>query len=593
MADEYSDEDYPEETRDLLEFVRNSGIAKYPCSPPALLVLYRRMKEDPRIKRLIHRFNSPASLEKAEKEALDFVKQSLAYRVLDKSSINVGICGHRSLGKSELMMVLQKMIIDTFRQLSSIDMKYRFSRDYTSTNTELKNAVDEGYKVVIGFDEPEKGAGRGIQKEQDAFWNNVNTIRILLLNIIKVGVLFDWAFALHCDFFLEVIFKDKDKRKNYAIVWVIDPMNQERYPEFILGLPLHEDEEMRTEYEKVKMEEQLRLTSSRGRSNRSLEALRPVCDALVQHAIDLTDKGLFNADELANNQRKWKDLRTLLTMDIAEEMPLAGSLSGDETEDVCRKAIMELYQWYQRPQAKPSVTNEYHWTTKEFTWRAEVANLMREHPRFSKFYPFWYASEVMNLNPSKNSKEFTEITGRSQSQNYKWLDKIDKNKSLDGWIKQARSELHESFIAEKLREAGWHVEEKSLVTIDGQEYEEDMFIAKDGQEFYINAKCGNGMRTYVNSQYKVTYLIHTVLKRPAFILYTDLETGIHYSYQPLDRFSVGTGAGAVSSTENFAKSRNPSTPFLSGLAGEAGGEGTAGGRDGQESVVADPEAEGT
>jgi hypothetical protein len=243
---------------------------------------------------------------------------------------------------------------------------------------------------------------------------------------------------------------------------------------------------------------------------------------------------------------------------LTTEIPNA--LIGEEM-DLTASRVLRLLK--KRPPKEPDkdLLAEYVWES-DFTWRAEIASLMERDLRFKYYHLFFLAREVELLNPNKNAKKFSAITGRSKGQNYIVLKKMSGDQVFQGWLKEHRSRLHEKYLAQKFSEAGWQVEEKPKFVYEGLGYEEDLLIIKGKRKIWLNAKCGSGFRTYVTQEFKTTHILANVLKKEAYILYLDLETNVHELREVEKRVSVGSKESSLEAWRNHAKRGKQSTPSL-------------------------------
>jgi hypothetical protein len=214
-----------------------------------------------------------------------------------------------------------------------------------------------------------------------------------------------------------------------------------------------------------------------------------------------------------------------------------------------------------RPAPPPSEsTHQYVWES-DFTWREELAILMQDHPDYQQYHSVFLASEIMGLNPYKNAKEFEEITHSKKSANWKWLNRMKNDEAFQGWLKDTRAKLHERFVAQKLRAAGWQVQEQPEFDWQGLHYQEDLYATRGDKIVWINCKCGSGNRTYVADEYKTTYILKNQANAETYIVYLDLEDNVHEVYAPDDRFSVGSGHAGLSVMKPV-DGEEASTPIL-------------------------------
>jgi hypothetical protein len=238
-----------------------------------------------------------------------------------------------------------------------------------------------------------------------------------------------------------------------------------------------------------------------------------------------------------------------------------------EQKLICQETFDRLKEWTEgRPvKEEPDSPEEEHFWASDFTWQPEVAKMLEHHKEFSQYHTVFLASEVYGYTVYKNSAEFARITGRKKSTDYMWTKRMRADASFQGWLKDTRSRLHEKYLAQRFREAGWTVTEKAAFEYQGLQYEEDMMLEQGKRRVWINAKCGSGVRTYTADEYKTTYILASHLKQEAYVVYLDLEANVHEVYLPTaEKFSVGARRSTYTGIE-LAETPGSSTPILSPL----------------------------
>lgn len=551
---------------DLKEYFIGDGILR--ASPKDLVLLERMKQDDPDLARILNAFENPRERERMNNFSWKWIDGQIEHRVkVMRSGVYFLVFGVRGMGKSETLQTIGLRIADAFEKFLGIEVEIGFARNASDINTILSDATKEAVVIVVLGDEAEKERGMGANTEEGSLIDNLETIRVLLhtvgratINLKKVR-----GFARQCDFILRTIYQDRKKRLNWCLLYVYDDDTDKLIPLSMVGVPLHEDEELREVYSQIKEDEQREFTMARGRRSNLRKRLKPFIDIMYNIAIEDDIRIVRERDFRPKNC--WTELRPILLMD--ERIPAGDTLVDDEPKMVCQAVIMRLGGYFKDKPVEEEKDLAFEWG-QEFTWRDEISTIIKKHGEYAKYYTFFSASEIELLSPNKDSIKFSGITKKSKSQNYSWLRRMKKDENFQGWIKEMRARLHERYLAAIFSRDGWDVIEKAKVEINDIEYEEDLLIMKDGLEFYINAKCGSGARTYVKEEYTTTYLIKHTLKKAAFLLYTDLETGVHMVYRADERFSVGNGEGAIASTRNLEKIKNPSTPFLTSLAPSMG-----------------------
>lgn len=548
------------------------------ASPKDLLSLSLRRQKDERLDRLLRDFENPEKRELMLAEAWMTLRFQCEYKYNNKGSPYFIVYGPRGLGKSEVAMALMEYCIESLHECTGRWALPGFGRNPSDLNDLLAQATRRGVPASIQGDETESEVGPGSATEEKALIDNAETARILQPTITRCANRLQRlrAFSYYCDFVFEVVFSDRDHEVNYCIMYLIsEELGDEfgRVPIGIINFPLHTNQDLRENYEKSKMNEQTDFTSSGGRRSRIRDKLEPVVQALLNYAIENKISVGRGTDV-----EKPSGLRHILIFRLKGSGFDRGSTwVGSEQDLICEEAFDRLREYYrQLPKNSQEPTEEtgksaFKWAS-EFSWRDELARVL-EKSAYRQYYRMFLATEVMGLNLYKNAEEFEKVTGRRKSAGYAWLTKMHKDDGFQGWIKETRSKLHENFLSQKFREAGWEVVEHPSFEYQGLTYEEDLYIKKGETEYWINAKCGSGPRTYTADEYKTTFIIYNQMHARARIIYLDLETGIHSVFLPTERFAVGARMAQRQALDPM-ETTDPSTPILLGaLAGPAQGEG--------------------
>ena len=527
-------------------------------SPKLIASLDARRKKNEQLDKLLRKFQNPRRRAAMFKEGWRWLDSQIEHRLKHKGAPFIAIFGDRGIGKSEAEATLLFRLTEAYWKFLGIEAVPGLGRNPSDINSILAQATKEGVVVIVLGDETEEETGQGKVTEERALIDNLETIRVLLHTVIRCANRYAKLrmFSYYCDFVLEVIFQDIENLVNYAILYVVDEDigSDPRIPMYIINLPLHENEWFREFYEARKQKDQTEFTESGGRRSRVRKKLMPYVDRLVQYCVDnslMVGRG--------NDIQKPDDLLNKLIFRVRVGKAYGDKWNISEQRLICQEAFDQLTDWQRGKLDKESdhLFKDYMWES-DFSWRDKIARMMQDHPEWSHYHPYFIAAEVELLNVYKHEKQFNEITGTKKTTNRKWVVRMRTDERFNGWLKDRRAALHESYLASKFKDAGWHVEEKPRFIFADLDYEEDLLIAKDGREVWINAKCGSGSRTYVKDEYKTTYILANAMRKETYILYLDLETNIHEVHMPGESFVVGSGR----STAEIAVSAIPSTPFL-------------------------------
>lgn len=527
------------------------------ASPKDLLLTEKRIAQDDNFAELIEAFNNPRTRKIMFARMWQFIYTTIEYKLKTESALFAAAWGTRGMGKSEVLAAIILRLIKAYHKYTIFRPRPALARNDSEGNTKLSKATEEDLKIVLHIDEVEREMSTSSKTEADAMVSNLETIRVLQHSVLRCTIKLQKiiGFAEQCDFVLHTLFQDRMNEINYCMVYVIDDMTGYLEPMGIVDVPLHKNRSYRKQYRALKEKDQEDFTKSFGRTSPLLKRINPVIDSLVDYIFD---------------QHKEKEISRYgdLEADLIDEDTGVGGgiLNGDERRiamKIAFKKVKKRRKKKHKDEEPDEILKGISWGS-EFTWRSEIATLMRDHPQWKDYYPFFVAKEVELLKPNRDAKAFSDFTKKSKTQNYRWLKKIDQDTKFQGWLKDQRARLHEAFVAQRLRAKGFVVKEKPKFTHEHQAFEEDLLVTDGKSEVWINCKCGSGMRTYVNSEYKTTFILHQVLKKEAYILYLDLETMHHHIYLPTDSVAVGSKSFPTIMEENIAKlakSSRPSTPY--------------------------------
>ena len=528
-------------------------------SPAEIESLANECQTNEDIYALLEAWGITARREEMQEWALGFIAKQIAFQIQDVNVVRFVIYGPPGKGKSELAQSLAFFTINVYQEHNVDILGWpKIARSPSEANDVLGEETARGNTICLILDEKERQSGLASITNLNALVQNIDTMRILMHSLIMIAITKQELGKLvsRCQIVFRAIFKDKDNRINWCIMYVNDMEANSLIPLAIVGIPLHPHRWFRDWYEKEKRKNQVDLTVAGGRSKADSKKIK---NAATDVLAFLKKDGISNPTRGMIEEILTTEIPNVL---ITKEMDLTAS------------RVLRLLK--KKPPTEPDkdLFAMYVWES-DFSWRAKIAALIERDSRFKDYYLFFVAREVELLNPNKNAKKFSEITGRSKSQNYTVLKKMDADQAFQGWLKDRRSRLHERYLAQKFAADGWQVEEKPRFVHDGLEYEEDLLIARNGREVWLNAKCGSGFRTYVTEEFKTTHILANILKRETYILYLDLETGIHEIREPKGRVNVGSKEASLEALRSLAKGGMPSTPSII-LRALAAGEGKAG-----------------
>lgn len=557
-----------------LEEIFKGGL-KLLASPKLIATLDRRRKDDKDLDRLLKTFDSPRRRQRMFEQAWKWLDSQVEHRLKQKGAPFIAIYGDRGIGKSEAQATLMFRLNEAYKKFLGIDVVFGIGRNPSDINELLARATKDRRVAIVAGDETEKELGPGSMTEEQALLDNLETIRVLLHTIVRCANRYRKfkVFSYYCDFVLEVIFRDDHNRCNYAILYIIDEEigSDPRIPMFIIDLPLHNNQWFRDDYEEMKIKEQVEFTESGGRRSRVRRKLLSTVEALIKLCEEEgyevgRGKDIRNPDSLINK---------LIFHVTVERFGVRGDKwNTTEQRLICQEAFDMMKKEANNKQKiiDDEASKRYVWGT-DFEWREQIAALMKGHSKYGRYHLYYIASELMGLNHYKDAKEFKKITGRANTTNRRWTKRMDSDESFQGWLKDRRAGMHESYLAQKFRDAGWHVKEKPKFKHDGFPYEEDLLISKDDREVWVNAKCGF-TRSYKKEEYKTTYILSNILGKEAYIVFFDLDNERCEVHLPDEKFTVRKGGVVeVEKDRKKRKGLKRATPslILEALKSSAGG----------------------
>lgn len=293
-------------------------------SPADFTRLEERLRKEDDLREL---FTQYKSLAEACEDGSRFLIAQIEYRAKTRSSVYFHIYGTRGMGKSEVGMSISIIVIQSYRKYASIDPTMTFGRSPSELNMKLANATKKGISLMLISDEAEDESGTGSATEETSLIGNLDTMRVLMHSVGRLSIPYRRGFGLRCDFILEPILQDRANRINYCVVYTPDPDTGTKKATYLIDIPLHENANLREEYEAWKEREQRKFTGAGGRRSRLREKLAPFVDALVQVAKD-------EGDDITS----WSQLEDLLCFDVKN----GDSLVSGEVSKVMKRAFRVL-----------------------------------------------------------------------------------------------------------------------------------------------------------------------------------------------------------------------------------------------------------
>ena len=503
------------------------------ASPVNLSSLIEEAKADERLKKILVEWADESRRDAMQEDAIAFIKDHIRFQARTENSVYAATYGPKGSGKNEIVTMLAIWTIEIFKEDAGIDLKLKFARKPSEANLLFSEEIRGGNTVMMVLDERETEFGPDSQKEFMALVQLADTMReqrhCLYMCAITRGEL--GKLLSRCELILRPIFSDRKNRINWCILYINDLHAKSIVPKTIVGIPLHKYDWLRRAYKKSKRERQREIGELGGRSGVDNIRIVDMSEQLRQYFIE---HGL---------EAKVKTLKEVLLTDIQ-----GGRMLGDEErEAIVSRAHRLLNGGSTGP--GPSRRSEdivIAWVGDRFDWKQKVHTSLVDGDASHKFKreyaDVWYATEVEGLALYRDQEKVEQLIGMQYQQAWRWSKKMEKDKEFQGWVAYYRGEvLFEDYLANRFRAFGWNVATKPTIEINGVVYEEDMMIEVNGEQVYINAKCGLGYRQYVCKEYDTSHKIATELSQRAYVVYFDYVTEVFSVYDAAqEAFNVGS-----------------------------------------------------
>jgi hypothetical protein len=517
------------------------------ASPAVLEALKDAAKEDTRIEELMQAWVDDKQREAMQEWGINYILKLCRYQLSTENTIYTLLYGAKGTGKTEIAQFLTLLEMALYFEIDIAPI-LGMARSPSVSNDILSRATLENQTLLLIDDETEHEFNMGSAKALIGLIQNADTMRVLRHSLTLCTISLDYLGGLisRCDIILHAIFADRKNRVNWCILYTNSLETRENKTRLtakaIVGLPLHEMEDLRSTYKTWKEQYQTGLTISGGAHGADSTVIDQKAYLLVEYAKNhgYTDYSAHRLEEI-----------------LYSEIPGGKDMVGKQLEFAAIKA-RRLLDDDSEPKDDPKPP-EIIWTS-DFSWAEEIERAIKKHPQFKKYHDVFLATEIMHLNTYRDADAFEKITGQKKTQNGVRLKRMKEDDEFQGWLKQTRSQLHEKFIAHKLREAGWTVQEKPHFELGGVDYEEDLYAENDGHAVWLNCKCGSGNRTYLRNDYVTTYILANQTDAEAFIIYSDLQKNTHDIFLPAERFSVGSHRSTLTEAKNAGDS-DSSTPL--------------------------------
>ncbi len=517
---------------DHLEGVLDAALDGYVPPPIQLMAppnvieaLNDKAVEDEEIYQLLKAWADPKRRLRMHWWAFTFISDQLWYQAVTENTLYAGLYGPKGTGKSEIAMFLALLIIAVYQKYVAIKPILGFARSPSGANQVFANATQNKSTVALVLDETEKESGTGSGRELTGMIQNMDTMRELRHSMVVIAITKEELGSMlsRCEIVLRSIFKDRDNKVNWCILYNNDIDAKRLIPKAIVAIPLQPYDSLRKKYREWKRRSQVKLTSEGGSTGASSAKVVELADLLVDYAEEhgYTDYGVTQLEEL-----------------LSTEIPGGSGVTYKEESKICNRARRFLDKRTRGgPPDEEDARPDIVWVGEQFNWRIHIGTALKESTDFpEQYYDIWYITEIEGLNPHKDRQKVEDLIGIKYDTVMKWKRRMDGDDKFQGWIKYQRGEvLFEPFLKKRLEDLGYRVEQKPTITIDGQEMEEDLAVyVGDELAFYCNAKTGTGLATYPATAYKTTYLLRNKLHLPAWIIYYDHGADVYSILDPAE-----------------------------------------------------------
>lgn len=305
-------------------------------SPAEIESLANECQTNEDIYALLETWGIPDRREEMQEWALDFIAKQIAFQIQDVNVVRFVIYGPPGKGKSELAQSLAFFIINVYQEHNSDILAWpKIARSPSDANDIFSEETQKGNTICLVLDEKERQIGLASITNLNALVQNIDTMRILRHSLIMIAITKQELGKLvsRCQIVFRAIFKDKENRINWCIMYVNDMEANNLIPLAIVGIPLHPHQWFRDWYEEEKRKNQVSLTVAGGRSKADPTKIK---NAATDVLAFLKENGIINP--------KRGSIKEILTTEIPNV------LIGDEM-DLAASRVLRLLQ--KEPREKP------------------------------------------------------------------------------------------------------------------------------------------------------------------------------------------------------------------------------------------------
>ena len=291
-------------------------------SPAELESLANECQTNEDIYALLEAWGVPVRREEMQEWALDFIAKQITFQIQDVNVVRFVIYGPPGKGKSELAQSLAFLTIEVYQE-HNIDILGwpKVARSPSDANDVFGEETEKGNTICLILDEKERQSGLASITNLNALVQNIDTMRILMHSLILIAITKQELGKLvsRCQIVFRAIFKDKENRINWCVMYVNDMEAKNLLPLAVVGIPMHPHQWFRDWYEKEKLKNQIGLTVAGGRSKADPKKIK---NAATDVLAFLKENGIVNPKRGTIKEILTTEISNVL---IGDEMDLTAS----------------------------------------------------------------------------------------------------------------------------------------------------------------------------------------------------------------------------------------------------------------------------
>jgi hypothetical protein len=334
---------------DIIEIMKRTviGYEPPPVSEMASRAFLEKLSdmaaENEEVRRLLWDWKVPAKRIAMQEWSIDFTISEISYQAKTDNTSYLALFGRRGSGKSEIAQFLSLLDITIYRKFGDVNPLMGFARSPSVANEIYATATEKEKTVSVILDERERETGTGAGKEWESLIQNLDTMRVLKHSLVACAITKQELSRIlsRCEIIFRPLFKDRQNRVNWCLMYVMDIDSKELVPKSIVGFPLHPYTMLRIRYEGWKKRIQMMLTEAGGRYASLKHKVKPFVDAAVDYAKE-------HEEYIENNQDKgviWRHKKEFENAIMWDIEPSGENLMPDEKKAAAQRAHRLYWRW--------------------------------------------------------------------------------------------------------------------------------------------------------------------------------------------------------------------------------------------------------